>query len=205
MTEMTSGIGDLLQRLRKDGVEAGEGEKRRILREAEEQAKAVVVEAQARAKEIVATAEAEARAKRQQLDSELSMAARDFALRFAERIRTQAIAPLIEARAGEALSDPNTLKNALVALIGEKAAGAKITVSPETRSKLEGYFQNELARIVEQGKLEITSEDGLVGFRLQRHGETFTWDVTNEAVVEELSSLVEPSLRKYLQATPSQG
>lgn len=203
MTEMTSGIGDLLQRLRKDGVEAGETEKRRILQDAEDQAKAVVAEAQARAKEIVAAAEGEVEAKRKQLDAELSMAARDFALRFAERIRKQAVTPLVNDRVGGALSDANVLKEALTALLRDKTGGAKVAVSPETRSKLEGYFQNELARMLEGGKLEIVSEEGLTGFRLQRDGETFTWDVTGEAVAQELAALVDPALRKYLQITPT--
>lgn len=203
MTEMTSGIGDLLQRLRKDGVEAGETERRRILQDAQDQASAVVAEAQARAKEIIAAADAEVKAKRTQLNAELTMAARDFALRFSERIKKQAIAPLVRSRVGDALNDADVLKEALIALLRERTGGAKVTVSPETRSKLEGYFLTELARMMEGGKLEIVSEEGLTGFRLQRAGETFTWDVTGEAVAQELAALVDPVLRKHLQITPT--
>lgn len=201
MTEMTSGIGDLLQRLRKDGVEAGETEKQRILKEAEAQASALLADAKARAKDIVAAAEADIEAKRRQLDAELKMAARDFALRFAERVKKQAIEPLVKARVGDALNDENVLKEALIALLRETAGSATVAVSPETRSKLEGYFQHELTHVLESGNLQIVSEDGLSGFRLQRQGESFTWDVTGEAVAKELSALVEPALRKYLQLT----
>lgn len=204
MTEMTSGIGDLLERLRKDGVEAGETEKQRILREAEAQAATLVANATERAKEIVAAAEAEAQAKRKQLDSELTLAARDFALRFAERVKKQVIQPLVQTRVDEALGATDVLKEALTTLIREKTGGAKIGVSPETRSKLESFFAHDLARMLDGGQLEIASENGLTGFRLQRQGESFTWDVTGEAVAGELTGLVEPALSKYLRLVPPQ-
>lgn len=198
MTEMTSGVGDLLQRLRKDGVEAGEAEKQRILREAEEQAAALVADAKNKAKEIVAAANTQAEAKKKQLDAELGMAARDFALRFAERVKKRAVAPVVRAQVDAALADPNLLKDAISALIRGKTGDAKLTVSPETRDKLGAFFEHELARQLEGGKVELVSESGLSGFRLQRQGDTFSWDVTGEAVAHELALLVEPALRKYL-------
>ncbi len=199
MTEMTSGIGDLLQRLRQDGVEAGEAEKQRLLRDAEEQAAALLADAKAKAKEIVAAADAEAVAKRKQLDAELGMAARDFALRFAERVKSQAIEPLVRAQVDAGLDDPNLLKEVLSGLIREKTGDASVAVSPEMQQKLSAYFERELARQLVDGQLEIKLETGLTGFRLQRKGESFSWDVTGEAVADELSQLVEPSLRKYFQ------
>ncbi len=204
MTDMTSGIGDLLQRLRTDGVEAGEAEKQRIVREAEAKADAVLADAERRAKEIIAAAEAQAEARRKQLDTELNMAARDFTLRFAERVKRQKLEPLVTAKVADALGSADVLKEILVELIRSKVGSATVTLSPETRSKLEGYFQNELARLLEGEPLEIINENGLGGFRLQRHGESFTWDVTGEAVANELSLLVAPALRKYLQLDPAQ-
>jgi V/A-type H+-transporting ATPase subunit E len=205
MIETTSGIGDLLQRLRKDGVEAGQAEKQRILRDAEEQAAAVLAEAKNRAQEIVAAAEADAVAKHKQLDAELTLAARDFALRFAERVKKQTIEPLVKARVEQVLADGDALKQILVALLRDGTGGATITVSPETKSALEAYFAQELARKVEGGQVEIVSENGVTGFRLQRKGDSFTWDVTGEAVAAEVAALVEPSLRKYLQFGSTRG
>lgn len=205
MTEMTSGIGDLLQRLRKDGVEAGETEKQRIVAEAEAKAKAIVAEAEGKAQSIVAAAEAKAEETRQRMDADLAMAARDFTFRFVERVKKQVLEPLIKEKSAEALADPQVLKAALTALISERAQGAQVTVSPETHAKLESYFKGELGQMLSNGGLEIRSEDGLSGFRLQRSGESFTWDVTGEAVAKELAALVEPSLKKYLQITPAKG
>ncbi len=202
MTEMTSGIGDLLQRLRKDGVEAGEKEKRRIRKSAEDEANALVAEAEARAAEIVGAARREAESKRKQLDAELGMAARDFVFRFAERVKKQIIQPLIAEKAAEALNNPDVLKEVLSALVRERAGGARVTMSPETRDLLQSYFRHELARQLQGGELELISEDGLTGFRLEREGDSFAWDVTGESVARELSALVEPSLRQYLQIAP---
>src|SRR5688572_3332794 len=124
MTESTSGIGDLLQRLRKDGVEAGESEKQRILGEAEAKARAIVADAEKKARDILAQADAEAQAKRKRLDADLTMAARDFASRLTERVKRQVIEPLISEQAKGALADPEVLKQALTALVGDKAKGA---------------------------------------------------------------------------------
>jgi V/A-type H+-transporting ATPase subunit E len=205
MIETTSGIGDLLQRLRKDGVEAGQAEKQRILRDAEEQAAVVLAEAKKRAQEIVAAAEADAVAKHKQLDAELTLAARDFALRFAERVKKQTVEPLVKARVEQVLADGDALKQIIVALLRDGTGGASITVSPETKSALEAYFAQELARKIEGGQVEIVSESGVTGFRLQRKGDSFTWDVTGEAVAAEVAALVEPSLRKYLQFGSARG
>jgi V/A-type H+-transporting ATPase subunit E len=204
MTEMTSGIGDLLERLRKDGVEAGESEKQRILRETEAEAATLLADAKKRAEEIVAAAESEARAKKKQLDSELNLAARDFALRFAERVKRQIIQPLVRGRVDEALASPDVLKAAITELVREKTGGAKISVSPETQNRLDSFFQNELRRLLDGGTIEVASESGLSGFRLQRQGESFIWDVTGEAIAGELATLVEPTLRKHLQLLPPQ-
>ncbi len=199
MSEVTSGIGELLQRLRKDGVEAGEAEKQRILREVETKAAAQLAAAETRAAQIVAAAEAEVEAKRKQFDAELRLAARDFTLRFTERIKRQVIEPLIDRHVAEALDSAGLLETLLVELVRNEATGGRLTVSPETRSALESRLKGELAQMVESGAVRIQSEDGLSGFRLQRDGDAFTWDVTAETVARELSALVEPSLRDYFQ------
>jgi V/A-type H+-transporting ATPase subunit E len=199
MSEMTSGIGDLLQRLRKDGVEAGEAEKAHILDEANAKAKKIVADAEKKAQEIVDKANTDAEAKRKQLDAELSMAARDFSFRFAERVKKQVIDPVVNENVSKAVGDLGVLKDAMSALVGEKSNGATVAISPELQGKLEGFFTGELKKKLGGGDLEIKSEDGLEGFRLQKSGESFTWDVTGEAVAREFSALVEPVLKKYFQ------
>lgn len=198
MTEITSGIGDLLQRLRKDGVQAGETEKLRIVSEAEEQARKLVASAEAQARAILSEAKAEVQAQRAQLEAELAMAARDFVLGFAQRAGQQVIQPLVQQRVGEVLRDPQALTQLLSALVSQQAGGSRVSVSPELRDQLADYFEHELAGLMQGGALEVRSEQGLKGFRLQREGDGFVWEVTEESVARELSALVEPALRKYL-------
>lgn len=201
MSDTTTGIADLIERLKKDGVEAGEAEKNRILKAARKEADALVAEAKQRAERIVEEARREAEKQREQIRAELTMAARDFVFSFQRRLKTQVIIPLVEESLRSVLSDLDFLKACLkdicVRFAEEGGKSVEVIVSPETRDTLAAFFTGELEKAIAGGKVTVSDEAGLVGFRLVRDGQSYAWDFSLEAVTRELADLVDPKLRSY--------
>jgi V/A-type H+/Na+-transporting ATPase subunit E len=199
MAQTTSGIAELIGRLRKDGVDAGEAEKGRILTAAQQQADAIIAAAKQTAEDLLGGAKQERERLKQQLDAELAMAARDFVMRFSERIRAQVVRPVVHESVRGALSDPGFLQGALKELVVRYAEGGavEVAIAPELREQLEGFFTGELARSLAGGKAQLVDEQGLVGFRIVKQGESFAWDFSEDAVAKELVRLVDPALKTY--------
>lgn len=207
MSQTTSGVAELIGRLKKDGIDAGEAEKRRLLEEAEQKAAAIIADAKAKADQLLASAKQERERQKQQLEAELQMAARDFALRFSDRIKQQVIQPVVTDPIKAVLDDPSFLKATLQELcvkVAQSGADIEVALSPETRAKLEGFFTGELTRALGGRELSLVDESGLVGFRLAKKGDSFAWDFSLDAVTSELMRLVDPALRGYFKLDDGQ-
>lgn len=200
MSETTSGVAELIGRLKKDGVDAGEAEKRRIVDDAEKRAEAIVADAKKKAEDLLLAAKQERDRLKHQLDAELSMAARDFVLRLEGRIKAQVVNPVVSDVVKGVLEDTTFLKATLKDLVlkfAERGADVELTMSPETRAKLDGFFTGELKSALGSREITLVDEAGVVGFRIEKKGESFAWDFTKEAVARELVRLVDPALRAY--------
>lgn len=200
MSQTTSGIAELIGRLKKDGVDAGEAEKRLVLEDAEKKAAAIVAEAKAKAEQLLTGAKQERDRLKQQLDAELTMAARDFVLRFEGRIKAQVVQPVVDDAVKASLDDASFLKDTLKDLVVKFAttgADVEVTVSPEMKKQLEGFFTGELKSALSGREISLVDENGLVGFRLVKKGDSFAWDFSKEAIARELVQLVDPALRGY--------
>ena len=205
MKQAASGISDLIARIKADGIQAGEEERKERVEAASREAVKIVADARAEADRIVAAANAEADRRRHQLDAELRMAARDFVLRLQERLSAQVLRPAVSEAARGALADDRAVTALILDLLRERAGGARLTLDAARRPALEAAILAGVAARVGDGGLEITDEAGLGGFRLTRDGENFVWDASADAVARELASLVEPSLRSALTPKPTPG
>ncbi len=197
MAQVTSGIAELIARIKQDGVQEGEQERERLVAAARTEAEQVLAKARAEAAKIRAEADADAADRRKRLDAELKMAARDFVFRFQERLRAQAIAPATEAAVTAATQDPAALARLIEGLVsawGQGGGAVTAHVAPADKSALEAALS---ARIT-AGELTLVDDAGVAGFKLVRSGEHFAWDFTTEAIARELARLVEPGLRDAL-------
>lgn len=198
MTELTSGISDLIQRIKEDGVVSGETEKKKIIQAAQEEAKRMMTEAQNKADKLVADAKHNAESLKAQTEAELRMAVRDFVFSFQQSVKAQAIRPQIASHVAAALNDEGFLKDVLKGLLSEflknKDSGLQLSLSPEMKEKLGGFFSKQLS---DGNELEITGKTGLTGFRFRKAGDSYTWDFSAEAIAAELARLVEPALRPF--------
>lgn len=199
MAEVYGGVGDLIARLKKDGVDAGETERSRILGDAQKEAERIVADAQTAATKIVDGARTERERLKRQLETELRLAARDFIAAFHQRLSAQVIRPAVNETVTSALAEDTRvfflLQEVLVAYIGGDGRAVELVVDAKKKEALVASFTGELARRAREGTLRVVGEDGLSGFRLSRTGEGYVWDMSADALSSELARLIDPALR----------
>lgn len=209
MTEIQGGLADLLTRLKRDGVEAGEAERDRIVHDANERAERIEREAREKAARLLAEAEAERARLRQQLDAELRLAARDFVASFVQRVRREVTQPVVSEAVRGTASKPSFLEDTLRELVVERVkaqgTGATVEVGAERHDALVAFFARALDEKAAAGKVKVSGAPGLDGFKLQREGEGFVWDFSEAAVTAELARLVDPGLKRFFSLPGTEG
>ena len=202
MSETTAGIDKLIARIRTDAVEHGQNERERIVAGAADEAAKIIAKAQDEAAAIVSNAHEEARTTRAQMDAELRMAARDFAAGLSQRLRSQVIDPAIRAEVKAQLADAAVLAKVVGDAVSALATGGdvEVVVGEAESALLAGAAWKRITERA-KGQLELKSEAGLAGFRLQLNDEHVVWDFSDGAVAAELARLVSPALRKHFAAS----
>jgi vacuolar-type H+-ATPase subunit H len=210
MAEVYGGVGELIARLKKDGVDVGESERSRILAEAQREADKLLADARGTSQKIVDAARAERERLQRQLDTEMRLAARDFISGFHQRLTSQVIRPIVNETVTSALAEDTRvfflLQEVLVAYVGGDGRAVELVVDAKKRDALVASFTGELARRAREGSLRVVGEDGLSGFRLSRKGEGYVWDMSVDAITSEMARLIDPALRALFapskEATP---
>lgn len=201
MAELSSGVSALIEKIKNDGIVEGETQKAQILGAAEKEAAAIIEKATKAAEAMRAKAKADMEAMHARALSELRMAVRDFIFTFQQGVRQKRFQPLLESQLQNHLNEPEFLGNLLTDLLKAqlgKAAHTHLVVSPEMKEALSAYLRNALETDLGDAPIQISEEPGLEGFRFKRDEDGFYWDFSLETISEELTNLVEPRLKPYL-------
>ena len=205
MAELPEGMNKLIDRIKRDGIEASDRERERILGQAREEAERLVAEAREKAKKLLETADHESGALRSQVEAETRMTVRDFVAGFKQRVSSQIIRPVIEARLTEVLEDPDFLKNALLNLFENaltSPAGTVIMVNEDLKEGLAAWFSHQLSGQLAKEPPAIQGVGGMTGFRLKTGDRGFVWEFTLEAITAEIAAMVEPRLKSFFDLEP---
>jgi V/A-type H+/Na+-transporting ATPase subunit E len=194
-------VQELIDRIKKDGIDEAEAKAKAILSAAEERALKIVTEAQQKAKGVVAEAEAERARTEESGKAALEQASRNLLIAFRESVGKTLSS--IVAKEVQAAYSERTLEEALPALIASwKEKGSEdlsLLVPPYELKKLEGLFRSKLASDLLKG-VELKAFPGLkAGFRIvERKGEAY-YDFSAEAVAEMLSQYLNASLQGIMK------
>jgi V/A-type H+/Na+-transporting ATPase subunit E len=218
MTETTlesSGVQELINRLRDEGIQAGRQEAGRLLTEARQQAEALVAQAQADAERIRAQAQ-EAVAREQDSAREaLKLAGRDALLQvradLAERFQR-----LVTHKVALELADRQFLRQLVLTVaadsLPEDAAGkgAELVIDRDWFSRTEqraGHFEKDeqplrhlllgaTGELMREGfELEFGEDGGRPGLRVRLAGEALEVDLTDEGIAGLLNKHLLPRFR----------
>ena len=163
---------ELLDKIKKEGVESARSEAARILAEAEAQKKAIIEAAERDAGEIVRKAQAEARQAEESSTAALAQVSRDSLLAF--RAGLEGILAAITRKEVSEAFGPDVMAEAIaVAVKGLAAGGAEdlsVLLPPALLSKVESKAASLLAAELRKG-LVIKAGPGLSsGFRIVEKG-----------------------------------
>lgn len=204
---MTQTLESFIDRLRTDGVEAGQQAAEGVRREAEREAEKRLRDAEAQAQQIVQAAEAKAQQTLARTQTDLQLAARDTVAKLRETL-SQAVTRALEKAVAVKLDDADFLADLIRQIVleyVEKDAVGETTltfnVAEPMRQKLTHWaietFHTK-AKDKKHEKLSVELHGALTGAGFEYKMSEGTVEITVESVVQVLSEIVAPELRKLI-------
>ncbi|MDR2633618.1 MAG: V-type ATP synthase subunit E [Treponema sp.] len=192
---------ELIDKIKKDGIESAAEEAARVKSQAEEQAKRIIEAAQKEAAAIITKGKVDAERMEKAGVVALEQASRNLVLAFKGEIQAL-LDTLIAQRLKESYTE-DTLKAVLPDLLRAWVAKGEDTLdlilSEQALKNLEAYFKDQLAVTLAQG-LELKSNRNLVaGFRIAHKDGSAYYDFSAESVGALLSAYLNPRLGDILK------
>jgi V/A-type H+-transporting ATPase subunit E len=191
---------ELIEKIKKDGIESASAEALRLKSRAEDEAKGIVASAKKEAASIIAKAKANAGRTEKAGIAAVGQASRNLVLTFKTEI--QNLLDTIIARETTASYDEKTLKTVFPDLIKNwavKGEDLAVILSEGDRKSLESFFTDKLASELKKG-LELKSDRNLsAGFRIANKDGSAYYDFSAESVAELLSAYLNPRLAETLK------
>jgi V/A-type H+-transporting ATPase subunit E len=196
-------VQELINKIRKDGIESASKEANRLKGEAEAEARQIIESAKKEAAEIIEKGKKDAARSEKAGIAAVEQASRNLVLAFKNEI--QALLDNLIKSQLDVSYNADVLKTVLPELL--KAWGTKNTDSmavllPEASlTKLKAYFNEKLASDLKKG-LELRSDRNLAaGFRIIKKDGSAYYDFSAEAVAEMLSAYLNPQLAEILKTS----
>ena len=205
-TKIASGVQELINRLRDEGVKAGQEKSDQVLREAQEQASRIVAQAKAEAEEILSKARSEIETERTAANDSLRVAIRDTELNMEAELKAD-FAAHVKRLVSVELSDREFLRQIVLAIAG-MAAGDKacegqpvevllpqdLFETDERETRLTEKGQDRMRHLVlgisgdmlREGVDLKPSEDISGGIRIRLVGEDLEIDLSDQAISDLL-------------------
>ncbi|MCK7479646.1 MAG: V-type ATP synthase subunit E [Candidatus Moduliflexus flocculans] len=187
---------ELLEKIRKDGIEAAETDASKVLAEAETRRKTIVSDAEREARAILAKAKADADRFEEAGKAALEQAARNLVISFRTEIAS-VLAAIVRTDTEKALSG-SVLEAAIPAVLAAwKDKGTDdlaVLPPPSELAKLEGSLRKKLDAELKKG-LELRPFPGIrAGFRITEKDGAAYYDFSSDALAEMLSQYLNQRL-----------
>jgi V/A-type H+-transporting ATPase subunit E len=197
---------ELIDKIKKDGIESASEEASRLKAEAEAEAKRIVDAAGKEGEAIVARARAEGEKFEKAGVAALTQASRNLVLAFKAEI--QSLLDKIVAQEAASAYSEDTLKAILPELVKTWAAkgsdsghqdAINVILSEGDLKKLSGFFSEKLSQELKKG-VELKSDRNLgAGFRIASKDGSAYYDFSSESVAELLAAYLNPRLGEILK------
>jgi V/A-type H+-transporting ATPase subunit E len=202
---MAQTLESFVNRLRTDGVEAGRAAADQIRREAQEQAEQVVREAEAQAQHMLAEAESQRERTLSRTRTDLQLAARDTVARLCEAL-SQAATKLLAQAVEKTLDKPKFLEELIrdiATRYAEADATGAATMTINVAEPMRQQLTNWVIATFHQGAkkkdgFSVDLHGTLSGAGFEYQVADGTVEITPASVVQVLSEIVTPELRRLL-------
>ena len=199
---------ELIETLKKHGVESGEAESRQIIEEAEKRAAEILAGANKEADGIVKGAKEEAERIMRQLHSSMEIAASQFLTNLKRHMETNLLSLPVKGKLTLALDDTAFVKELILSCVKEyaKMPGASdltLLVSKDQRDKLEDFAVQLVAGPGEDKgdrvKLSLKTDGVSYGFIIGRKDGSVMLDFTSEAFLDLFIRYLSPRFHEYFK------
>lgn len=193
---------ELLEKIKKEGVEAAKAQADQVLSEAETKRKAILAEAEAQATAIVKKAEADARRLEEGSKAALAQVSRDSLLAFKSGLEAL-LGAAMKAELGAAYG-PEVLAEAISVAVKALASGKTedltVLLPPALLSKVEAKASSLLAKELLKGTVIKASSELSTGFRIVEKDGAAYYDFSAESLAEIFSTRLNSRLAESLRA-----
>ncbi|MDP3179844.1 MAG: V-type ATP synthase subunit E [Spirochaetaceae bacterium] len=195
-------VQELLDKIKREGLEAAKAEAAKVVAEGQARAAAIVADAEREAAARLAAAKAESVRFEESGKAALSQASRDLILSFRDKIGS--LVNVIVKGDVAAAFGPSAIEATLPAVLKALAAGGaqdlEALLSPADLAKLDAGFAKRLAAEFGKG-VELKPYAGLsAGFRIVQKDGSAYYDFSADAVSELLAKRVNASLAEILRS-----
>jgi len=195
-------VQELLEKIKREGIESAEAEGRKILAEAKAKGDATIAAAEKEAKAIVSRASADAERATESGRAALAQASRDLVLAFRGEIE-KVLSGLVKAEV-DASFDAETIKKALPAILEAWSKDGRDDLSVLLPAKdlksLEAFFKDKLGAALKKGVELKPHSDAKTGFKIVEKGGAAYYDFSAQAVAEMLGSYLNARLASIVVA-----
>jgi V/A-type H+-transporting ATPase subunit E len=197
---------ELIEKIKKDGIESASEEAGKLKQQAESEARRIVEAAKKEADEIIARAKTDAERTEKAGIAAVGQASRNTVLGFKSKI--QELLDTITKKEVSAAFDEAALKGILPGLIkGWVSKGEDLAlILPEADlKKVESFLKDKLASELKKG-VELKADRGLEsGFKISSKDGSAYYDFSADAVAELLSAYLNPRLAETLKNAVKEG
>ncbi len=198
---MAMDLKNLIEKVKKDGIEEAERQKSEILKKAEEEAAQIKNEAEKEKKSILDKAEKEAEKMQKNAEDAMKQAARDLILSLRDRI-TVLFDGVVKHKVSEELGSDN-LKEIVITLaekfIESEGGPTEILLNEQQKKDLEESLLSSFQKKLSEG-VEIKADKDLKnGFKIGKKGTHSFYDFSDEAVSEAFYRFLNPMIRELLK------
>jgi len=203
---------DLIETLKKQGIESGEKAGQEIIEAARKQAADIVNKAKEEAASILAKAKDDSEKEMKRLQSSLEIAASQFINNLKGAIENSLLTIPLKKELTDELSNPDLMKQLLTRFIEVFAAGEQteeifLLVPKDTQEEIKRHAVELMARYYGKGKrgedlvMELDAQDIKFGFQVSRNNGAVRMDFSDDAFLSIFLRYLSPRFKGLFKST----
>ena len=198
----TDSLKEVIEQLKKEGIEAAKKEVEKIIQDAEAKAEDIIIDAEMKAKKITNQANSEAKKTKEQLEIELERAAKTALGAFKSSIEKALVVPTIQEALASQLESPQFMEKVLLEMVkGFVSSGFKNSdltiILPETmQNNIGAAFLGKIKMLTASKAVNVEFDDSIsFGFKIGPSGEGYVYDFSDNGLIEIFAKFISPKFR----------
>lgn len=200
----TDSLKKVIEKLKKEGIDAAEAEGLKIKQKAEANAEDIIINAEMKANSILKAAESESKKAKEQLKLELERASKIGLAAFKGSVEKALVVPTIEESLSKVLSTPAFLEKVILEMVkgfganNFKGADLDIILSEDLKKQLGTALAAKMKMLTAGGDVTVQFDENIsYGFKMGPSGKGFVFDLTDDGFKEIFTRFISPKFREY--------